>query len=229
VYGEVTDYHDVLRALVDHAAELPRLAALAFGDHEADMPAEAFGDLAPLLAAYPRLERLSVYGDDIAVSAVAAPALRELDLTSRSLGARVVRTIADASWPALERLRLWIGVSSGGVGELATLLGGARVPQLRRLALGNCEVSDELCEALGDAPVVRQLAELELVGGTMSDRGALALLARRDWFGHLQRLDLRSNFLSDRACDELRALGIPQLELHPQRPAADERYVELGE
>jgi hypothetical protein len=132
--------------------------------------------------------------------------LRELVVESGGLSAQFLRGLGDSSFPGLQSLELWLGVQEYGgdatVEDLTSILAGADLPALRRLALRNAEIADQLAEALAAAPVVARLHELDLSMGALSDAGAEALLLGQP-LTHLRSLDLSHHFMSTEMADRI--------------------------
>ncbi len=166
---------------------------------------------------------------DIALGKLELPRLRRFAVHTGGLVHANVADIAAANWPELADLELWFGTPDHGADEfeprdLAPLL-GARRPKLRRLGLMNADFTDALVEMLVAAPVLRQLAELDLSMGTLSDAGAEVMLANARAFTHLTTLSVSDNVLSQAACTAL-AAALPNVYIGTQK---DNRYVTVGE
>ncbi|GAA2614054.1 STM4015 family protein [Dactylosporangium fulvum] len=218
---------------------LPNLRALFLGEmtfDECEISWINHGDVAPLLGAFPGLEVLRIRGSEgLRLSPVRHRRLRELGIEAGGLPATVVRGISDSSFPALTTLELWLGVSGYGgditVEDLAPILGGAELPSLRRLALRNAEIADQVAAALAGAPVVARLEELDLSLGILSDRGAEELLLGQP-LTHLRRLDLSHHFISEDLRERLVAeLPGVDVDLSAEQEAEDpsDRYVSVSE
>jgi hypothetical protein len=167
-------------------------------------------DPARLLAAFPRLEVLSLCGiPDPGEWRVPLrhEALRRLVVKTAGLPRAVARSVGASHLPALEELELWLGVRReyGGttsVADLISILSGKRWPRLRHLGLRNSERADEVAAALASAPVMARLRSLDLSFGTLGDAGAEALLAGS--VSYLERLDLHHHFVSATVQSRLR-------------------------
>lgn len=190
--------------LTDLRDRLTGLEAVFLGDIEDEeemISSIEQSDVAPLLEAFPGLRELVVRGGSGLEFPVAGHAgLRSLRIESGGLPPEAAESIAAADLPALERLELWLGDDWYGGGttveQLAPLLAGARKPALRHLGLQNSPIQDELAAAVASAAVVPQLTSLSLAMGTLSDKGAEALLHGQP-LTHLEELDLSHHFLSD--------------------------------
>jgi hypothetical protein len=237
--GYETSSEGPLQMLVDAAPQLPSLKAIFFGDivsEEDEISWITQCDVTPLLHAYPNLERLDVRGgNELELSAVSSTALKVLRLEAGGLPAAVVRAVGASDLPNLVTLELWLGVQDYGgdatVADLAAILGGQRLPSLRRLGLMDSEIQDEICAAVATAPVVARLSELALSMGVLTDDGAEVLLSGQP-LTHLQELDLRHHYLTAPMAARLQA-ALPQVRLLIDESKLDEgrdwRYVAVGE
>ncbi|MFJ2610401.1 STM4015 family protein [Streptomyces sp. NPDC091279] len=241
-----TDPSAVIEALIAAKDRFPALRALFVGDmvmEECEISWIRQTDVTPLLAAFPRLEEFGVRGGkDLRFPAVSHAALRRLTMESGGLPAEVVRGLSASDLPALERLDLWLGTpdyhGNSEVADLAGILSGARLPNLRELALRNSEMQDAVAAAVAAAPVVARLDVLDLSMGVLTDDGAAALLAGQP-LTHLKKLDLHHHYLSEPLQERVRqTLETAGVEVDLDRDDADEderddgtvwRYVAVGE
>ena len=228
-YGRSTEPGPV-EALVAAADRLPALRSLFLGDiiaEEAEISWIEHSDISPLLAAYPRLERLGVRGSQgLRLQPFHSPHLRELRFESGGLPGRVVRAVGASDLPALEHLELWLGTHHYGgdamVEDLAPILSGERLPSLRHLGLQDAEIQDEICAAVASAPIVARLESLALSMGVLTDAGAEALLTGQP-LTHLRSLDLHYHYLSDGMIEQLRkALPGVEIDLSDRQEIDDE-------
>ncbi|MEU6314320.1 STM4015 family protein [Streptomyces sp. NPDC047014] len=193
----------VIEALVKAAGDFPALRALFVGDvtyEQCEISWLNQSDVTPLLDAYPALEELGVRGGEgLVLRPVEHRALRVLRIETGGLSREVVRAVAACELPALDDLDIWLGTSWYGadtdVSDLEPILTGVRLPALRRLALRNSEIQNEIAAALAGAPVVARLKVLDLSMGTLGDEGVTALLEGQP-LTHLDKLDLHHHFLS---------------------------------
>ncbi|NKY99946.1 STM4015 family protein [Nocardiopsis alborubida] len=203
--------------LVEHADALPNLRSLFFGDitfDECELSWISQPDLAPLVAAFPRLEELTVKGADgmegrLGLHVPSHEALRSLTLQSGGLPGRVVREVASSGLPALEHLELWLGMEEYGGStspqDLAPVLSGEAFPRLKYLGVRNAEKWAEWVPVLAEAPVVRRLEVLDLSLGILTDQGAQELVDRAEAFSGLRKLDLHHHFMSEETVERVRA------------------------
>ncbi|GHC77673.1 hypothetical protein GCM10007079_15050 [Nocardiopsis terrae] len=207
-------------ALIGHAEAFPALRSLFVGDvtfEENEISWIQQCDLAPLLAAYPRLEELTVRGvgetyqgaSTLSLHVPEHRALRSLTLQSGGLPGRVVREVLSSGLPALERLELWLGVEDYGGDatpeDLAPLLSGKAFPELRHLGLRNSQRTGVWVRALAGAPVTARLSSLDLSLGSLRNRDAEHLLAAVPVFAHLESLDLHHHYLGEESTERVRA------------------------
>ncbi|OLT25101.1 hypothetical protein BJF79_13160 [Actinomadura sp. CNU-125] len=224
--------------LVEAAASFPKLHSLFLGDIPAEQSEISWinhGDITPLLEAFPNLERLKVRGaDGLVMEPVGHASLTALQFESGGFPAGVVRALAASDLPNLAHLNLWLGEEAYGgdaaVDDLAGILSGERLPSLRHLGLEDSELQDEIAEAVAAAPVVARLESLSLAMGTLTDRGAEALLSGQP-LTHLRKLNLSYHYLSEPMMARVRA-ALPGVEVDvDDRQESDEGefYVEVGE
>ncbi|MFD7319805.1 STM4015 family protein [Streptomyces sp. NPDC059875] len=240
-----TSSAEIVAALVAAKDRLPALEAVFLGDmgfEDCEISWIQQSDVTPLLAAYPGLREFGVRGgSELAFPAIRHAGLRTLVVESGGLGAEVVRGIAGSDLPALEDLELWLGTDEYGgdssLADLEPLLAGTRLPALRRLALRNSVLQDEIAAAVAGAPVVARLDRLDLSMGTLTDEGAEALLVGQP-LTHLSHLDLSHHYLSEkmseRIVDALTPYGVT-VDVDDAQEAEDDgdgeiyRYVAVAE
>jgi hypothetical protein len=209
--------YEAAELLVEHADALPNLRSVFFGDitfEECELSWISQPDLAPLVAAFPRLESLTVKGADgtqgkLGLHVPSHTSLRSLTLRSGGLPGRVVREVASSGLPALEHLELWLGMEDYGGStrprDLAPVLSGEAFPRLRYLGVRNAERWAEWIPVLAEAPVVERLEVLDLSLGILTDPGAQELVDRAGAFRGLRALDLHYHFLSEEMEERVRA------------------------
>lgn len=201
----------IIQELSANAASFPNLRALFLGDiisEEWEVSWIENHDITPLLTAYPALELLKVRGGQgLTLQPLRHDGLRELVVEAGGLPDRVVKAIAGCTFPALERLELWLGTdeyegTTAGL-DIKQLLESAGFPKLRYLGLRNSELGAFLTAAVATGSLVQQLEELDLSLGTLEDEHLAPLEQRTSW-GKLKRLDVSNNYLSDAAIAKLR-------------------------
>ncbi|MGW3243524.1 STM4015 family protein [Streptomyces sp. NPDC001070] len=222
----------VVSRLVDARERLTALEAVFIGDlemEEAEISWIEQSNVTPVLDAYPRLEEFGVRGGTgLRFPAVRHQRLRTLCFEAGGLPGEVVRGVAASELPALEYLELWLGVEEYGgnatVADLAPVLAGGRFPALRHLGLRNSEIQDEIAAAVAAAPVVAQLASLDLSLGVLTDEGVAALLAGQP-LTHLSWLDLHHNFVTEPVAERVRAALEPSgVEVDLSEPGGEDEW-----
>ena len=231
---------EVVEAIVSARDKLKNLRAIMLGDivsEENEISWIQQSDLSPLFDAFPKLEHLTVRGGgNLSFGTPRHTALRELIVQAGGLPPSVLHEIAQADFPNLEHLELWLGEPNYGgdatVEDLAPLLKGVRFPKLKYLGLKNSMIQDEIAGVVALAPVTERLEVLDLSMGTLGDEGAQALLASPA-VRKLKKLDLHHHYISVPVANRLAELG-PEVNLD-DREEPDEwggelhRYIEIGE
>ncbi|WP_435110050.1 STM4015 family protein [Nocardiopsis synnemataformans] len=210
--------YEAVDLLVEHADALPNLRSVFVGDISVDECELSWinqPDMAPLLAAFPRLEELtvkgaaSVLGGVLGLRVPSHTCLRSLTVRSGGLPGQVARGVASSGLPALEHLELWLGMKDyyGDTSpeDLAPVLSGEAFSGLRYLGVRNAEKVDEWIPVLAEAPVTERVEVLDLSLGVLTDKGGQALLDRADAFAGLRGLDLHHHYLSEEMEERVRA------------------------
>ncbi|MBM7844402.1 STM4015 family protein [Herpetosiphon giganteus] len=198
----------VLAQLAAARERMPLLRALFIGevtDKKFDLSWIRQGNYGPFLAAYPQLESLVIRGGPgLSFGSLQHHQLKTLVIQANGLSAQVVRELAAADLPALEHLELWLGCAEHGgdstIADLQPMLNGVGLPQLKTLALRNCDYADLLAQALANAPILERIKVLDLALGNLSDVGAEALFASPA-IRKLDMLVLHHHYLSDAMLD----------------------------
>jgi len=197
------NYDTVIAALAEQRC--PTLQKLFIGDYnypdDTEISWTQLGNIEPLYKALPNLRSLKLCGGSLELGkAVDLPELREFTVETGGLPLGAVKAIAESTWPELERLEVWFGAedygAGGGVDDIQPLLEGKNLPKLKHLGLCNAEFTNELCQVLHQARILKQLETLDLSMGTMTDEGAAALAANAAAYKHLKHLDVTRNMLS---------------------------------
>ena len=228
----------IVTSLIAKKDRLPALTGLFFADigqEENEISWIENCDMAPLLAAFPKLELFRVRGaTGLAFLKAAHPTLRALAVESGGLAQEVVQQICQADFPNLEYLELWLGTENYGsttqVSDLTPIMKGSAFPKLKYLGLRNSEIADDIAGVIINSPIARQLETLDLSLGTLSDEGAKALM-KLTGDGRLKRLDLHRNFLGAAMIKQLKSL--PFILNVSEQEAEDEdmggRFVAVSE
>lgn len=232
--GDEATWDDAVAAITEHAPPLLRALTFDRGSYW-DISSTSINGLDEAFwKAVPRLEELMFELGQIGLSDIDAPALRSFSVISSSFDDGCLDAVAQAKWPALERLSLYLGDPNYGGPEeaagVAALLASPRPPKLTALGLCNAVFSDELPALLLGSAWLPGLTSLDLSEGTLGDAGARVLLDNAARFAHLKSLDLGHGYFSDEVVTELQAaFPFAQLDDLQGEAEPDERYVSVSE
>ncbi len=196
--ADMAHYPIVIEQLLAAKHRLASLRELRFGsfpDGDWEVNWGTLGKLAPLCAAFPALERLSLRGGDIKLGAPTLHQLRELVIESDSSTTAICPALDKATFPKLERLSLTMGPNSGDLRGLQTVLDG-RFPRLQHLALEWCDLSRKQLELLSTGETLAKLKTLSLASGALTDTKAAVIVANAARYMHLESIDLDNNLIS---------------------------------
>ncbi len=225
------DYQATIEVLGDASgAHLVRSLFLgSFDSEELEISWAPWGDVSGVWKALPELRELRLRGAGGPVEPIASPTLESLIIQTGGLRRDTFDAVVDAKLPKLRALELWFGSGDYGaecdVDDVQRLLSTRK--GLRSLGLCNAEFTHELIPVLAKWKPLKDLEALDLSLGVLLDEDVDALLAHRDAFTHLARLDLRGNHL----VDQVKALkqALPNVLVEEQRESDGDRYVAVGE
>ncbi|MBL8813687.1 MAG: STM4015 family protein [Planctomycetaceae bacterium] len=232
----------VLEPLVAAAGQFPGLTHLFIGDiisEENEISWIQQSDLSPLWTAFPRLRTLGMRGGNgLTLGAIVHDQLRTLIIETGGLSRSVIAEIAAARLPELQHLEIWTGSNGYGadstVDDVKPLFERSLFPKLKTLAIRNCEYADQLPALAATASILGQLDVLDFSMGAMSDAGADLLLANRQAFASLKKLDLSENMLTAKKLAELKSMPCPVVDAQQRegwvsRDGSVRRYPAVGE
>ncbi|MCA8956334.1 MAG: STM4015 family protein [Planctomycetes bacterium] len=228
-YEMDVDSSEIVEALASARDRMPGLRALFLGDitgEEQEISWIAQSDVSPLLLAFPELEVLRVRGSSgLDIGAIRHAKLREFAFETGGLPASVMAHAATADCPELRHLELWLGSDeygyNGSLDLLAPLLAGDHFPKLTYLGLKNSQEQDEIARLVAASPLLERLTVLDLGMGTLTDRGAEALLAAPA-LGNLECLDIRFHYVSPEMVGKLEAVVAKVLAGEAEEPDEDD-------
>lgn len=232
------DSGDIVETLVRLKGRFPKLRSLFIGDmsfEECEVSWIMQSNLGPLLTAFPHLKSLTIKGSSgLELSPARHEELEELVIICGGLGKDVLASIAQGHFPRLKKLELYLGVEDygfdGGMEDILPLLEPGKFPALTYLGLKDSEIQDEIAIAAADAPILDQLHTLDLSQGTLSDKGAEALLASSR-VRKLKHVDLSYHYMSEAMTKRWEQSGIP-VDVSDRQEADDDddyRYPALTE
>lgn len=193
----------LVEALVLYHETLPHLRGLFLADvtfEESEISWINQTDLSPIFLAYPRLEHFGARGTDgLQFGHLQHEALQSFALESGGTPTPIIQQLVGAQLPALVDFELWTGSSgygwNGTLDNLMPFIRGETFPNLTRLGICNCEIADEVAQALVASPLYDQLQHVDLSRGTLGDDGAKALLSHPAT-KRLKSLNVRHHFCS---------------------------------
>jgi hypothetical protein len=230
------DTTSIIEALAAARDTLVSLKHLFFGDiisEECEISWINHGDFSPILEAYPGLEDLTIRGGTgLSLGRARHQNLKSLTIQTGGLPPSVIHDVANADFPNLEHLELWLGEPNYGgdatVEDLAPLLSGAKFPRLKYLGLKDSVIEDEIAGVVANAPIVSRLETLDLSLGQLGDDGARALLSSPA-IRKLKRLDLHYHFISDELVKQLQSMGIEVDVSEKQEESRWGRFIAVSE
>ncbi|MEF3311218.1 STM4015 family protein [Paenibacillus sp. GYB004] len=225
------DSSDIVETLVRLNGRFPKLRKLFIGDmgyEECEVSWIMQSNIGPVLAAYPELTSLTIKGSSgLALDPARHEKLEELVIICGGLGSDVITSISNGSFPQLNKLELYLGVDNygfdGSLDTILPLIEPGKFPKLTYLGLKDSEIQDEIAIAVADAPILDQLHTLDLSMGTLSDKGAEALL-QSEKVKKLQHLDLSYHFMSDKMMLMWKQSGLNVNTSDQQEADDDEDY-----
>ena len=229
-------YQKVIDKMVERG--VPKaLRRLAFDIGDYQISWTALGDLSKLYSQLRSLEELSIKVGSMTLGAIELPMLRSLEIVTGGFSKDNMASVARASWPALERLKLSFGDPNYGgdcaITDVEPILSGRTLPKVTVLGLTNATFEDDIALAIAHSKILRQLRVLDLSQGTMTDSGARVILERINAFRHLERLVLSENYISEETCAALESAFGERVVLGEQGESDDDdfedRYVQISE
>ncbi len=185
-----------------------------------DLAFSRAGDVSPLFAALPALERLTLRAGSMRFGAnVKHAALKELRVVTAEMAAGALEKLLRLSCGNLESFELSCPNVAPPSSAMRKLL-ETGAPHLRRLAIRKGVGTSELVEKLLGSPALARLAVLELTESDLDDTAVPLLLAHAAELRHLERLDLGDSRISAAGRAELEALG-PNVVVTPRAPRVE--------
>lgn len=178
------DSSEIVEALARLKDRFPKLHSLFIGDmsyEECEVSWINQSNLGPILSAYPELRSFTIKGSTgLSLEPAHHEKLEELTIICGGLGKDVITSISNGSFKSLKKLELYLGVEDygfdGSLNDVLPLIEPGKFPQLTYLGLKDSEIQDEIAIAVANAPILDQLHTLDLSMGTLTDKGAEALI-----------------------------------------------------
>ena len=235
------DYYEMIgKKILSGSKKLANLKFLFLGEmnyEESELSWIGQGNAAALLEAFPGLEELRVRGgsdyDDptaLGFTQCRHACLEKLVIETISLRKQAFTGIAESVLPKLKHLELWLGSDdrqrTTTVEDVSAFVKANPFPDLKHLSFNNCDIIDEIAIAIAELPLIGQLDTLDLSLGTLTDKGANALL-NSDLVKQLKKLDIHHHYLSDGMMTKFKELPI-EVDLS-ERGDMDDFYVSVFE
>lgn len=232
------DSSEIVEALVRLKDRFPQLRSLFIGDmsyEECEVSWINQSNLGPILSAYPELRSFTIKGSTgLSLEPAHHEKLEELTIICGGLGKDVITSISNGSFKSLKKLELYLGVEDygfdGSLNDVLPLIEPGKFPQLTYLGLKDSEIQDEIAIAVANAPILDQLHTLDLSMGTLTDKGAEALI-HSEKVKKLDLLDLSYHYMSDEMVNRWEQSGL-NVDISDQQDADDDedyRYPSLTE
>lgn len=220
---EVSPQH-ALDMLVTFRNRLPALKHLFVGDivsEENEMSWIDQGDYAAIWGAFPRLEEIGIRGgNNLSLGTINHQQLRKIAVETGGLDRAALREALGANAP-ITHFEVWLGDEGYGantsVEDFGGLFAGELFPRLETLALRNAQYADDLAIAAAQSPLIERIKVLDLSMGTLTDKGAAALIASGK-LGQLERLDIAFHYVTPEMVDELSRHTPNLVADNPQQP-----------
>lgn len=236
------EFYKFVNLIYENRDKLLNIKALFIGDAVVYPFMSSFldlGDVTLILKAFPKLEVLQVRGGwGLAIQKMQHNNLKTLVVETglTFIESRTIEQICKLDLPGLEYLELWLGGCHRygediGTKHLLPILAGEIFPNLKYLGLRSSDYSDNVALCLAELPtVIDRLAVLDLSMGTLTDKGAEALLNFPS-INKLHTLNVSMNNLSESMIEKLYQLNCKVIAEPQEDEEADSgsRYCALYE
>jgi hypothetical protein len=218
IIGILDYFVDLVDIATKASDRLPNLKALFLGDMIEDGEYRLClypfcQDIDRVLLAYERLEYLQMRFSNVRngrtgekmvenysfCQPLTHDFLRVLRIESSGLHHQVLLDLNRLELPELEYLELWTGdsdiESEASVFDIMPIINGDKFPKLKYLGLKNCNYTDDIAFAIATSPLLKNLVELDLSMGTLTNAGLLALLGSQH-INELETLNISQNYIT---------------------------------
>lgn len=231
-----TSCQDILDFLSDNNSRLPKLRELFVGDmsyEECEISWIIQGDYSKVITAYPDLESLYIKGSqNLKLGVINHKNLQRLTIECGGLDKDIIGNISKSTIPSLQHLELYLGVDdygfNGSLNDIDPLLKKGLFPNLKYIGLKDSDIADDIAESLDGATILDQIEELDLSLGTLSNKGAEALL-NNEKIKNLKKLNLYYHYMSKDMMKKIKGIGITVDVNGQQEEEDDYRYPAVTE
>lgn len=205
----------IVDGIVEHKEQFQHIKSLFIGDMEMEECEVSWieqADYSKIWEVLPNLEKLTIKGSTgLSLGTIVHSNLKELEIICGGLPKTVIHSIANANLPELTLLNLYIGVKEygfdGDIEDIKELLAHP-FPKLTRLGLVDSEIQDEIAAEVVKSEYMKQITELSLSMGGLTDIGGRLLLEEVPKYPKITFLDLEYHYMSVKMMMQLLELPI---------------------
>lgn len=205
----------IVDGIVEHSDKFSQIKSLFIGDmdyEECEVSWIEQADYGKLWAALPNLEKLTIKGStNLSLGDIQHENLKSLEIICGGLPKEVLAGIAEAKLPALESLKLYIGVEDygfdGNIEDIANMLMNSDFPNLKTLGIKDSEIQDDVAKVVTKSKYMSQIEVLDLSLGTLTDEGGQVLLDTLPDYENIKEVNLEYHYMSEDMMAKLKALS----------------------
>lgn len=223
------DAQAIIDGIVENKDKFSHIKSLFIGDMEYDECEVSWieqADYSKLWEALPQLEKLVIKGsNNLSLGKIKHGSLKSLEIICGGLPKEVLQSIGEAELPELRNLLLYIGVEDygfdGDTSDIEAMLTKSDFAKLEVLGIMDSEIQDEITEVVVKSKYMKQIEELDLSMGSLSDKGGEILLKEVPEHANIKALNLEYHFMSDAMMEKLKKLSI---EVNVEDQQEDDEY-----
>ena len=225
------DLQDIIDVLAKRAPAT--LRKLHIGDNVDQISWYRVGNLGKLWKAVPKLTHLDIEAGEFTLGTLDLPNLEHAVIKTGGLTKANMKSIANANWPKIEHLEIYIGQEDYGasttIKDILPLLDRTDLKKLKYLGIKSAEFQNDLVPVLAKSRLVRQLENLDISQGVLTDDAFDAFMQHKDAWEHLI-IDISESYMSKKKWQQLSPLC--RLVIAKEMRADDDpeyRYPMVGE
>ncbi len=214
-WGESWDNNaqPIIDGIVSNKDKFSHIKSLFIGDMEYEECEVSWieqADYSKLWEALPQLEKLTIKGStNLVLGDIDHKNLKSLEIICGGLPRQVLQSIGEAKMP---NLLLYIGVEDygfdGDISDIENMLTKSDFPKLEVLGIMDSEIQDEITEVVVKSKYMKQIEELNLSMGSLTDQGGGILLQELPSCATIRYVDLEYHYMSDEMMEKLTELPI---------------------
>lgn len=201
-------YEETPKSIIDFMVEnkdkFPNLKSIYLGDidpEECELSWIMHTNASDLVNTF-KPERFTVRGANcLRLIDMDGTSLKKLKIVSGGMQRNLIDDLINSDLSGLNHLELYLGVDEygfdGDIEQIKHFLSREKFPNLKFLGLKNSGIQDEICLAVVESDIIEGLETLDLSLGTMSNKGAQALLDNADKLANLKKLDIIYNYATE--------------------------------